>query len=114
MTVENQLLTIWQGEDKSIPVALVDADGNPYGSTASLDFLYRVTTEAADRSAIIEKTTGSGITNGTSLATITLDKADTANLDAGDYYHEMRVIDGSGEEDVVFIGIFRLEASATL
>lgn len=114
MTVENQLLTLWQGEDKSIIVSLTDADGNPYGSTAALTFLYRVTTAAENRSAIIEKTTGSGITNGTNEVTIALDKADTDDLDAGDYYHELRVTDGSGNEDVVFDGIFRLEPSATL
>lgn|SRR5574342_852256 len=114
MTTQNQLLEIWQGEDKSITVTLTDASGNAYGSTAGLTFLYRVTTQATDRSAIIEKTTSAGITNGISEITIALDKADTDDLDPGDYYHELRVTDGSANEDVVFEGIFRLEASATL
>lgn len=114
MTTTNQLLTIWQGEDKVVTVELVDANGEAYGSTATLDFLYRVTTAATDRSAILEKTTGGGITNGTGSITIELDKVDTDDLDEADYYHELRVIDLDGNEDVVFEGIFRVEASATL
>lgn len=43
-----------------------------------------------------------------SAADVTIDDSDLAALAAGDWYHELRVIDGAGEPSVVTIGIATL------
>ena len=113
MTTTDQNFTMWQGEDKTITVALVDGDGAAYGSTAGLTFTWEVFATKNSDTALISLSTGSGITNGTSEITMVLDKTDTNALDPGTYYHECRVVDGSSDEDVVFTGGLTLEASPT-
>jgi len=82
MTQENQNLTMWQGEDKTITVSLVDGAGAPYGSTAGLTFTWKVATSENADAALLTKSTGSGITNGTSQITIAIDEADTDDMTA--------------------------------
>src|SRR5687767_14791102 len=113
MTATDQNIVIWQGEDKPITVDLEDGDGAPYGSTDGLTFSWRVSPSKDDRTSLIAKSTGSGITNGTSLITIDLNSADSENLRPVDYYHECRVVDSSGEENVVFVGAFKVKPSTT-
>ena len=113
MTTTGQNFTMWQGEDKTITVNLVDGDGVAYGSTSGLTFTWSVATSESATAATFTKTTGSGITNGTSLITITIDEADTDDLAAGSYYHECKVVDGSGKADVVFTGGLTLKDAIT-
>lgn len=113
MTAIDQDFVLWQGEDKTITVDLEDGDGVAYGSTTGLTFSWRVSESKDISTALISKTSGSGITNGTSQITIDVASADTETLPANTYYHECRVVDGSSKEDVVFVGKLIIKASTT-
>jgi hypothetical protein len=112
-TQYNQNFTMKQGEDKTITVALTSDGTTPYGSTAGLTFTWKVFTDENATSALITKTTSSGITNGTSQITIAVAKADTSGQSPANYFHECRVVDGSSKEEVVFSGGLNLLASPT-
>ena len=113
MTTTDQNFTMWQGEDKTITVNLVDGDGVAYGDTSALTFTWKVATSAFASSVLLTKSTGSGITNGTSKIEIEINETDTDDWTSATYYHECRVVDGSSEEDVVFVGGLTLEDSIT-
>ena len=112
MTTTGQTITVWQGEDKTITVSLTNSAGAAYGSTTGLTFTWIVSLTPTS-AALITKSTGSGITNGTSLITITLADTDTDAM-SGQYYHECRVVvDATSLEDVVFCGGFIVKDSST-
>lgn len=114
MTTKNQLIEVYQGEDKTITVNLTNSANAAYGSTTGLTFTWEVAADASAASVLITKSTGSGITNGTSAITITLADTDTDALAPGQYYHECRVVvDATTLEDVVFCGGFIIKDSLT-
>jgi hypothetical protein len=115
MTDINQNFEMWQGEDKTIRVNLYNSSGAAYGSLAGLTFTWKVFLDESETSAVISKTTGSGITNNASdYIDIAISKANTVSLDAPvRYYHECRVVDASAKEDVVFVGTLMLWLSPT-
>lgn len=114
MTTTGRNFTMWQGETKTITVALINAAGEAYGSTAGLTFTWKVFATENSDTALVTKATSSGITNGTSQIEIALAESDTDDLAAGTYYHECRVVDGSGNNDVVFTGGLTLKPSPTV
>jgi len=112
MTAIAQNFTVWQTTDKTVTVTLTNSDGDPYGSTSGLTFTWEVFSNDASTTALITKVSASGITNGTSEITIAIADTDTSSLSPGPYYHECRVVDGSSDADVVFIGTMSLQVSA--
>lgn len=118
MTKERQNFIMYQGESKLIEAPVVDSDGNPLDMTgATIEWKAFDTTE--DTTPSIEKSTASGNIsvidkNATNDGLrITLVPADTESLVPEVYYHECRVIDSVGNEEVVFSGFITLKLSKT-
>jgi hypothetical protein len=109
MTKLNQDFTIWQGETISLQVPITDGDGNPAG-LAGAD----VTWKATAGSASLTKTgTVIDINDTNDGVQIDLDTDDTKSLSPNRYRHECRVVDGTGDHNVVFEGVMVLKASST-
>ena len=60
-------------------------------------------------------TAGIGIVQSGTTATVTvrIEESDTASVTAGDYYHELRMVDEDGNSSVVATGRLALIASGT-
>lgn len=122
MTKTAQDFTMWQGEDLVITVPVTNSAGTAVSLTGAtavrwLLFSGRNAFTQAD-TASVTKTLGSGIglvnVNDTNDGVqITIDTADTDDLDPTIYYHECRVVDSSSDEQVVFIGNMYLKKSRT-
>jgi hypothetical protein len=111
MTQENQNFTIWQGTDNTLTIT--DVAGAPI-TGASITWVMKKSAIATVE--LITKKTGAGIviTDGAGgVFTVELDPVDTATINFGDYYHEARIVDSSGNEDVTIIGTVTLKASGT-
>ena len=109
MTTTDQNFTMWAGEDKDITVNLVDADGDAYGDLTGLTFAWKMATSENASAALVSKTP----TGTTDSIAFSLADTDTQSLAPGVYYHECRVTDAGGDEDVVFTGGITLKASIT-
>ena len=120
MTTTGQTITVYEGEDKTIAISVTDTTGgtavNYAGATA---ITWRVTTDAESETAIIEKTLADAEISladdeGTNdQIVIVLDAADTTSIGPETYYHECRVVDSSGDSQVVAVGDFVLKASSS-
>jgi len=119
MTILNQHFTLYAGEDKVIPCAVVDGAGAAYnltGATIRWSASYRPST-----GALISKSSpasGITITNAAGgLFEINFDAADTdieafiANSDSGEvvFYHYCKVQMSGGEKSVIFEGVLTLK-----
>lgn len=115
MTYIAQDITIRQGEDLKINSPIYDENNTLIGSLASFSFLWRLTTDPTDRSAIVEKTTGGGgialDTPASSYVQITILDTDTEDLPSGTYWQELRATDSGGLTNVAFAGWLTLEPS---
>jgi hypothetical protein len=79
------LLSMTRGDTAVFDVALTDGAGDPLDITdATLTFTVKRRLSDPDSAAVVQKTTGNGITHGADptdgTATITLDPDDTADL----------------------------------
>jgi hypothetical protein len=118
MTKLNQDFTMWQGEDTVLRLPIKDAAGAATTLTGAT-ITWRALASLGAAAVAIEKTTAEGITivdiddtdDGVEIA---INKADTATLAVGNYYHECRVVDGTPDEQVVFVGKLYLKRSRTL
>ena len=116
MTMISQNFVMWQGEDKTLRIPIVDGDGDPVNLTGST-VRWEMFKPTADPVAV--KTTGDGITLYNAAGTndgiqIEIDPADTTDVTDGEYSHECRVTDGAGNKAVVFVGLVTLYYSETL
>lgn len=116
MAAELDVLEMFVDNDRLLPFAVVDLDADPTGATPKN--LTGITVQwaltkfkggKATKAPVLSKTTVGGagvqITNAVGgLCEVTIDAADTINLQPGDYYHELEVIDGSGRKLVVATG----------
>lgn len=118
MTKVNQDFTMYQGESKHVEAAVVDSDDQPLDMTGATIEWKAYDTED-DSVASITKSTASGnivIINKNATndgLRIILAPADTQNLSPEVYYHECRVTDSTGNEEVVFVGDMTLKLSKT-
>jgi len=99
---------VFSGEDFTITVALVDSDGAALESAAVdaiSEYRYIIATSPYATTNIVSKTIGSGVTmdNSAITATIAVDDTDTDSLE-GEYYHEAKATDSSGNETTSFSG----------
>lgn len=118
MTKIDQDFTMWQGEDVVITVPVTNGTGTPVSLTGATAVLWRVYDGLKATTVALSKTLGSGIALADSADTddavvITLDPADTESLSPGRYYHECRVTDSGGDEQVIFVGDLILKQSKT-
>lgn len=66
-----------------------------------------------NRLTSVKKETGDGITHtgeSTGVATITIDSADTDNLEPGIYEHQLWLKDSSGDYEEIMRGLIRLQS----
>lgn len=120
MTTENQHISVYEGEDKTIKISVTDTSG---GSAVDLsgasEITWSVTSGATSGTAIITKTkTGGEITLANDAGTsdqivIALDAADTQGQEGNSLYHECRVLDAASKSHVVAVGGFSVRHSAT-
>jgi len=105
------ILTFFQGDDKTIVVTLYDGDpddGNllPIVGCHFKWVIYNKTTKAI----ILSKSSDDDITldTGNSQIRIAMDRADTLNLTPKTYYHECEMVDNNNHASTVFTGEFQL------
>jgi len=108
MTIFHQDFDVLIGTDKTITVTLYDSANAVYGTTSGLVFTWGVYPNVTAQSALFNKISETGITNGTGQITIVIADTNTSAMTAGGYYHECRVVDANASADVVFNGAFRL------
>lgn len=117
MTTKDQNITMYQGEDKQLNFAITDESGNAKSLTgATAEWVVRISEDSSTN--VISKTTSSGMSiidiNSTDDGVrVTLDAVDTRSLTPRSYYHEVRVTDSSGDENVVSAGWLYLLKSTT-
>ena len=97
----NQILNTWKGNYREIEFLVEDVP-NLDNCTATWVL---AATEGA--SPLVTKTSTSnpaGITFSGKYALVILQPADTANLAAGSYYHELRIVDPNGNPSTPAVG----------
>src|SRR5574340_899717 len=105
MTTVNQDFSLWQCDDKTLSVSLTESGAALNITGCTIRWVLRK--EAASGTALLTKTTASGITitNGVAgLCSIALADTDTDDIDPGVYYHEMSVVDTLGNVSTVLTG----------
>lgn len=118
MTKLNQNFTLWQGEDVVITAAITNEAGTAVSLTGATAVRWSAFAKKSSTLAALAKTLVSGIALVDVAGTddgveITMDSNDTDNLSPGMYYHECRVVDSVGNEQVVFVGDLFLKRSRT-
>jgi hypothetical protein len=103
----NQNFTTWKGNYRTINFLIEDVV-SLVGATVK----WAISVDE-ESSKLIEKTsTGGGITIDGQTATVILDETDTdysSGITAGDYYHELRVVDTDGHVSTPAIGTMTLK-----
>jgi hypothetical protein len=106
-------LSTFTGEDKAIPFTVYQVGTLTAQNITSWTLSFSVKALATDDTAEFTKTTTAGIaltTPASGLCTVTIDAADTADLDEGVYAYELKRTD-AGFERVLFYGRFRVTRS---
>lgn len=109
MTEQNQNFTMWQGETKTLEVTLSD---DPDIAGQAIQWVL-ATEEGGE--VKVSKDTADGIEITGDAAhhfEISLDPEDTQGI-AGRHYHEARIDDEGGTENVLFTGEATIHESAT-
>lgn len=113
MALTEQNFTMYQGEDKLVTFVITDEDEaalNMTGGTLS----WEASITSLDTTAQITKTPSLVNVDGTNDgARVTLVDADTQTLTPLIYYHELRLVDGSGNDSVLAEGEMTVKLSTT-
>lgn len=103
MGLQGQNFTIWKGDDRLI-VFTIDDVQNLTGYSAE----WNVAVDP-DSTKLITKTSGNGIAFDGNKVNVTLNSAETnqnaTNIPAGQYYHELQLVDPQGKKIVSATGI---------
>lgn len=116
MAATNDTIIVYAGNKRTLRFTVLDAEGaafdltgydvrwalSKYGASGS----YTTTAEVNKHSD-----NASEITVTDNVVDVVLVGADTANLSAGDYYHELEIVDGSDESLVVAVGDVELRSN---
>lgn len=114
MTQKGQNIEMSQGEDKTINFFVYDSAGAALDSLSGFTFLWYVATSPTASTTVLTKDSTAGITtSGSNGVVVTLADTDTEGIDPDTYYHELRAIDGSANEDIIALGGFTLLGSIT-
>lgn len=108
-------LTYIRGDDKEIPIAITDGDGEPVDITGWTVFLtVKKTLADADEDALIAKTVTDHTDPTAGLTAIAIDEEDTEDADAGRYYYDIQLKDSDGKIHSAPRADFVLNADVTL
>lgn len=118
MTKQNQDFEIWQGVKRTVKIPVVDDADAAYTMTSATPEWRMFKSKLDDQAdAVLSKTGGDiaivnldGTNDGVQFD---IDPDDTKSIAPGTYYHEVRVIDVSGNEEVVTTGDVVLHPSPT-
>jgi hypothetical protein len=109
VTIRNQNVEIYRGNSALLEIDLTQADGLPYNPALGTQFKYRVsnTPDSEEVDSWIRKSNvpGGGIDPITGGVSVTINVADTTNLESGIYYHELKAYLGS-DESTAMVGAF--------
>lgn len=109
MATTRQDFTLYQGTHRTLRVSLTGA--SPASATAAV---WRVARDRGSAALLSKSLADTGVGN---LTAGTLDvylfPGDSVELSPGEYYHELRLADADGQEDVVLEGTLTLKASIT-
>lgn len=122
MTATAQNFAFYQGETKTLEVLVTDGDNEnaPFSLTNVIEIDWGAWSDINTRILTKKLTLGApdNIVRFSSAGTddglrMNFTVTDTQIL-VGDYYHECRIIDGSGNQDVIFIGTMTIGDSRTV
>lgn len=96
MTIQNYSMI--SGDSKIVTVSLTDISGVAVDVSTAGTAIYKIASNPnADSVVYVTKTLSSGITISGGTVSIGLSPSDTENL-SGAYYHELFIVDGSGQQ----------------
>jgi hypothetical protein len=106
MTITNQNLKIYRGDNAQLRVTLTTADGNAYVPAPDDQIKYRIARNADSPTdeAFVTKEYNAGITVLNGVATIEITKEDTLALLPGLYHHELKIVDPPLEVATAMVG----------
>lgn len=103
MTMTNQNFTVYQGMDREVAFTLTGVD-------AATDI-----SAATWKAGSISKTLGSGLAaveeDGAVKIVLTLAPADTAEMEARNYHHQLTATDGTSKRDMTATGIMTVKTT---
>ena len=110
---------LFKNDDKSVQVTIRDENGTlvDVSGASAAQWIMQKYPESA--TADITKTLAAGeidvATSGANgVVTITILSADTASLSAGEYYHELRITDASGNDSTILVGDVNLRPAKAI
>ena len=104
------VLSIYRGDDRTLTItasaSLTDSE---------VTFTAKRSKRDADEDAVIQKTTGAGVEIGDpdTTAEVTIDAADTMDLEPVALYWDVQVVDGTGSVRTVAAGRLVIKADVT-
>jgi len=107
MSLVRQNFEMFRGEAKLISVTVNDEIGSPLVGIDTVDFEYRLweAPASANKQPVLELDADDmSIDEPESKVIITLEKADTVELEPGEYTHELKLIDEDGNENIIMHG----------
>ena len=103
---------MYQGEDKLLTFAITDDADDPADLTSSTA-TWMLAHKLALTNTVLTKITTDGIVINGSNYEVTLLPSDTVGIEAGEFYHELRMVDSDGKESVVATGSATIRPSIT-
>lgn len=104
MTAINQDFTMWSGDTRSLVIGVDDGTGASV-DVSSASRLIWILYDLDDGASRLRKDSDvSGVSFGGSEVTITIDPADTVDLN-GMYGHEAELVDSAGNKSTVSVGV---------
>lgn len=117
MTLRDQDFELWQGENKLVYFTITGDSSAVKDLTGSTAFAWKALRHVGSTSAAITKSLSTGgitVTGATSgIFCVTLSSSDTESIN-GRFYHEARITDIEGKNEVVATGILIINRSGTL
>jgi hypothetical protein len=112
MTITNQNVKIYRGNNAQLKVTLTTAEGDEYAPSPGDEVKYRLTRNAhsPEEESFISKELDAGITIAGGIATIELSPTET-DLDPGIYYHELKIVDPPLEKSTGMVGTVVIKPS---
>jgi hypothetical protein len=98
--MNEQNFSMVSGDNRSLAITIRD----PAGALVDVSGASAIAWQLAASPhgvALVSKSLGDGISVVTSVVTVTLDAADTADLDDGLYHHELEIVHGGGTSTVL-------------
>lgn len=113
MAETGQDADVYGGDDVRLDLTLLDRDGNALDLTGC-SLLWGMAPVTENAASLRKSTDDGGVTITDAVAgyaAVTLDPADTANLDACEYRHEMKLTDADGNVETVMTGRLTIRSS---